>query len=124
MSSAFKSIKRGLEQALAHQRGEKISVKVHEPRAVDVGEVRRRIGLTQEDFASTFAISPGTLRHWERGDRMPRGPALVLLNIIDREPQAVLKALAVRTAPKKKPSTARVIQRARRSLAEPTKADC
>jgi len=36
----------------------------------------------------------GTLRHWERGDRYPTGPALVLLNIIEKDPQAVLKALS------------------------------
>jgi putative transcriptional regulator len=34
-----------------------------------------------------------TLRHWERGDRRPQGAALVLLNLIDREPQAVMRAL-------------------------------
>jgi hypothetical protein len=33
-------------------------------------------------------------RHWERGDRVPQGPALVLLNVVDKEPKAVLKALA------------------------------
>jgi putative transcriptional regulator len=35
-----------------------------------------------------------TLRHWERGDRRPQGPALVLLNLIEREPQAVMRALS------------------------------
>jgi putative transcriptional regulator len=35
----------------------------------------------------------GTLRHWERGDRTPRGATLVLLNIIAKEPKAVMRAL-------------------------------
>jgi len=35
-----------------------------------------------------------TLRHWERGDRSPRGPALVLRNVIERKPEAVIEALA------------------------------
>ena len=35
-----------------------------------------------------------TLRHWEPGDRSPQGPALVLLNVIDRDPAAVLRALS------------------------------
>jgi putative transcriptional regulator len=34
-----------------------------------------------------------TLRHWERGDRSPRGATLVLLNLIDRDPKSELKAL-------------------------------
>jgi putative transcriptional regulator len=34
-----------------------------------------------------------TLRHWERGDRAPSGASLVLLNVIDRNPRAVLEAL-------------------------------
>lgn len=63
------------------------------PPQVDVKEVRRRTGLTQSEFAARFAISLGTLRHWERGDRTPRGTALVLLNIIAKEPKTVLRAL-------------------------------
>lgn len=49
--------------------------------------------MSQNEFASAFGISVATLRHWERGDRSPHGPALVLLNIIAKEPQTVLKAL-------------------------------
>jgi putative transcriptional regulator len=49
--------------------------------------------MTQAEFAAAFGISLGTLRHWERGDRTPRGPALVLLNVVAKEPEAVLRAL-------------------------------
>ena len=94
MSKAYESIRRGLEQAIAHQAGKPVRAKVHTPSPVDVKQVRARTGLTQEEFAAKFSISLGTLRHWERGDRTPRGTALVLLNIIAKEPKAVLKALA------------------------------
>ena len=40
-----------------------------------------------------FGFPVATLRHWERGDRRPRGAALVLLNVIDCEPHAVMRAL-------------------------------
>lgn len=94
MSRAFTSIKNGLRQANAHQRGKRVrGMKLHVPTKVDVREVRRRTGLTQEEFAAKFAISLGTLRHWERGDRTPRGTALVLLNVIAKDPRAVLRAL-------------------------------
>ena len=42
-------------------------------------------------FALTFKKSN---RHWDRGDRTPHGPALVLLNVIEYNPQAVIAALS------------------------------
>ena len=94
MSKAFASIGNGLRQAIGHRRGKRVrGMKLHVPATVDVKAVRRRTGLTQAAFAAKFAISLGTLRHWERGDRMPRGTALVLLKVIAREPKAVMCAL-------------------------------
>lgn len=93
MGTAFGSIKQGLSEAIAHARGEAVNVKVYEPKSVDVASLRRRIGMTQEQFAARFGFSVATLLHWERGDRKPRGPALVLLNVIDGNPSAVMQAL-------------------------------
>jgi putative transcriptional regulator len=94
MNKAFASIKRGLKQAIRHRSGKRVGgLKLHAPRPVDVKAVRESTGLTQEEFAATFAIGLGALRHWERGDRKPRGAALVLLNVIAKEPQAVLRAV-------------------------------
>lgn len=94
MSKAFASIKRGLEQAIRHRKGKRVArLKLHVPTPVDVKAVRERTGLTQEQFAATFAIGLGALRHWERGDRKPRGATLVLLNVIARDPQAVLRSV-------------------------------
>lgn len=93
MKKAFAEIKAGLEDAVAFARGEAHRGVAHIPKAVDVKAVRRRLGMTQERFALTFGVSLGTLRHWERGDRQPRGPALVLLNVVKHEPAAVLRAI-------------------------------
>ena len=92
--AAFESIKRGLKEAIAHQQGKAQGVKTYTPSEIDVQALRKRIGLTQEEFASKFSVSLGTLRHWERGDRTPHGPALVLLRVIDKDQRAVLRALA------------------------------
>lgn len=62
--------------------------------AVDVRLVRRKTGLSQSLFAARFGFSPGTVREWEQRRRVPTGPARVLLYVIDREPEAVLRALA------------------------------
>ena len=92
--AAFASIKRGLKEAIAHQQSKAQGVKTYTPSEIDVQALRKRIGLTQEEFASKFSVSLGTLRHWERGDRTPHGPALVLLRVIDKDQRAVLRALA------------------------------
>ncbi len=94
MNKTYASLKRGLQQAIRHRQGKRVAgLKLHVPPQVDVKAVRERTGLTQEEFAAAFAISLGALRHWERGDRRPRGTALVLLNVIAKEPQAVLRAV-------------------------------
>ena len=61
---------------------------------MDVKKIRAKVGMSQNEFASAFGISVSTLRHWERGDRTPHGPALVLLNVVAKEPGVVLRALA------------------------------
>ena len=94
MSDAFKSIEQGLKEAIAHRKGKPVAAKVHRPQDIDVAELRHGLGLTQNEFAAKFCISLGTLRHWERGDRKPHGPALALLHVVAKEPQAVLRALA------------------------------
>ncbi len=93
MGKAFESIRQGLTEAIGHAKGEQAGVKVWRPAPVDVAAVRGRMGFTQAQFAARFGVSVATLRHWERGDRSPQGPALVLLNLIDRDPAGVLRAL-------------------------------
>ncbi|MBN9695744.1 MAG: helix-turn-helix domain-containing protein [Zoogloea sp.] len=93
MSTAFESIKRGLLEAIEHAEGRATETRVHRPRPVDVKALRTKVGMTQEQFAARFGFSTATLRHWERGDRAPHGPALVLLNVIQHNPAAVIEAL-------------------------------
>lgn len=62
--------------------------------AARVRTVRRRLKLTQPAFARRFRVPLGTLRDWEQGRRQPDGPALALLRVIEREPDAATRALA------------------------------
>jgi putative transcriptional regulator len=96
MGEFFESIKRGMEGAIAHSKGDKTEVRLFVPEEVNVKQVREKTGLTQNQFASTFGISLGTLRHWERGDRKPQGPALVLLNAANNAPDELLHILTGR----------------------------
>lgn len=94
MTSAFSSIKQGLQEAIDFCEGKHKKAVVHEFGPLDVKEIRAQVGMSQSEFASAFGISVSTLRHWERGDRKPQGPALVLLNVVAKEPETVLRALA------------------------------
>ena len=60
---------------------------------MDVKALRAKVEMTQEEFAARFGFSTATLRHWERRDRTPHGASLVLLNVIERNPKAVIEAL-------------------------------
>ena len=93
MSNAFDSIKQGLEEAIDYSKGQAIEARTYEPEPIDIKGLRSEVGMTQEEFAATFGISLGTLRHWERGDRQPRGAALVLLNLVQKDPKAIMDVL-------------------------------
>jgi putative transcriptional regulator len=82
-----------MEEVIAHSKGEKGEVRLFIPKQVDVRKVRERTGLTQNHFAATFSISLGTLRHWERADRKPHGPDLVLLNAVNNAPDILMRRL-------------------------------
>ena len=69
--------------------------RVHIPSEIDVKRIRGKLGLTQQQFAARFGFNINTLRHWEQGRRVPDGPARAYLMVIDREPQAVQKALRI-----------------------------
>ena len=59
-----------------------------------VRDLRRRACLTQLEFASRLGVPVETIRNWEQGKRMPRGPARALLAVIAHAPDAVFSALA------------------------------
>jgi putative transcriptional regulator len=92
MNEAYESIKKGLTEAIAHASGkQEKKIKIYRPNKINVKAIRNKIGMTQTQFASSFGISVATLRHWERGDRIPHGPARVLLSVVDKSPKTVLK---------------------------------
>jgi putative transcriptional regulator len=90
-------ILRGLNEALAFANGtaDPNQYVVHIPAEIDVRAIRVRLGMTQLEFAVSFGFSVNTVRHWEQGRRVPEGPTRAYLLVIDREPQAVQKALRI-----------------------------
>ena len=93
---AFERIQAGLRDAIAHAQGAKGRARTTmvRRREVDVAALRARLGLTQRELAQLCGVSTATLRNWEQGRRRPRGPSRALLHIVEREPEAALRAMS------------------------------
>ena len=59
----------------------------------EVKNLRQRARLTQIEFAARLGVPVETIRNWEQGKRMPRGPARALLAVIAHAPETVFAAL-------------------------------
>jgi putative transcriptional regulator len=62
-------------------------------RVPTVRAMRNKLNLTQEAFAARFHLPLGTVRDWEQGAHRPDKAAQVLLTVIARDPDAVVRAL-------------------------------
>lgn len=86
----------GLEQAIAYARGENGLARVtavQVPDEVDVKAIRKSRGLTQVQFAATYGFALTAVQEWERKRRRPDRAARLLLKIIEKDPEAVGRAL-------------------------------
>jgi putative transcriptional regulator len=63
------------------------------PPDIDVRALRTRLGLSQEEFARTYAIPLNTLRKWEQKTRRPDQASRVYLMTISRDPKGIQKLL-------------------------------
>lgn len=93
----YASLKRGLKQAVAIDKGAIKAarmVSLADISPPDVAALRRTLGLSQEHFAAGIGVPVGTLRNWEQGLRVPKGPARVLLHVVEQNPRAVFTIVA------------------------------
>jgi putative transcriptional regulator len=90
----------GMDNAVAHAEGRKPARRLHVfrpvavPGRIDIASIRRRLGMTQAEFAARFGFSVRNIQNWEQGLRRPEGSARAYLLVIARNPKAVEKALA------------------------------
>jgi putative transcriptional regulator len=83
-----------LEQASGWLDGKEVpGIRVHIPKAFDVGKMRKRLGLSQREFAARYGFSIDSVQNWEQGRRIPDGAARTLLAVIAHNPKAVERAL-------------------------------
>lgn len=93
--SLGKELIQSAHEALAIAKGETEPAGVFVPESVDVAAIRKRLNLSQAEFARRYGLPLGTLRDWEQDRRSPDRAAVVLLSLIDRNPNMVADTLAI-----------------------------
>lgn len=97
MSRVADDILKSLEDALAHTQGKDVpGVRVThvDTGDVDLKAIRKTLKLTQEQMAMLLGTSVSGYRKWEQKTRQPSGAARTLMKVMEKEPEAVLRALA------------------------------
>jgi putative transcriptional regulator len=85
---AFDKIAAGLTEALEIARGNA------KPTAeINVRDIRKKLGLSQDDFAQEFGFTINQIRDWEQGRSRPLDGLRAYLMIIEKNPDAVLNLL-------------------------------
>jgi putative transcriptional regulator len=96
--SIAKEALEGLKEFSDHISGKRTkgrATTVRIPADIDVRALRTRLGLSQEEFARTYAIPIHTLRKWEQKTRKPDQASRVYLTTISRDPKAIKRLLAM-----------------------------
>ena len=94
-SGLGREIENALGEVLAHIRGEtELSYRiVDDPATERIVALRKRLRLSRQKFADCFGLDVRAVQEWEQGRRVPDRAARVLLTVIDRDPEAVIRAL-------------------------------
>jgi putative transcriptional regulator len=98
MSKLGKKLITAAHEGIAIARGEAApeSYRLHVPAKIDVRGMRRKLGMTQENFAVRYGLTLARVRDWEQGRSAPDGAVRAYLKVIEKEPEAVDRALAVK----------------------------
>jgi putative transcriptional regulator len=64
------------------------------PKAVNLRDIRSKLGLSQEEFALRFNLDIDTVQNWEQGRRTPDVAAENYLRVIEADPTAVEQAIS------------------------------
>jgi putative transcriptional regulator len=89
----FAELVASVKEGGAILRGEKEAARTFLFDPLDIKHIREGYNLTQAQFAAMLGINVRTLRNWEQGRRVPECPAMVLLRVADKHPEAVLETV-------------------------------
>lgn len=82
----------GLREGLSEMEEGK-AARIHSPEQILVRSVRKKAGLSQQEFADLIKTPVATLRDWEQGRFTPPGGVICLLKITIKHPE-LLQELA------------------------------
>lgn len=91
----FAELVASVKEGGAILRGQKEASRSFHLDPLDIKRIREGYNLTQEQFAAMLGIRVSTLRNWEQGRRVPEGPAMVLLQVASKHPEAVLDVVRI-----------------------------
>lgn len=93
-------LEKSLTDVLAFENGKRDGFRVYKVSLpeLDVKQIRRKVDMTQEEFAKAYAIPLATLQNWEQKHRQPDAVASMFLRLISERPEEVRKLL--RSIPK------------------------
>jgi len=89
----FSELLKSLDEARDIRAGKRRPSRVLTFNPVEVKTIRKRLHVSQTQFAHLIGVSAATLRNWEQGRTYPEGAARVLLKVAAHRPDAVLEAL-------------------------------
>lgn len=90
----FEDLSKSIKETGKIRRGQVKASRVFTYNAVDIRSLRKSVKVSQSAFARMLGVSVGTVRNWEQGRRIPRGPAMALLRVFEDNPKVVVDALS------------------------------
>jgi len=93
MNKFSKELVESMTEACAHAEGKPGKMRVHVVDVPDVRAIRRRLRMSQMEFARVYRIPLATIKNWEQGRRQPDAPAAAYLQVIANRPREAREAL-------------------------------
>ena len=100
MSKMYESLKKGLEEAIAIEKGELkgkrttyVITPIKKYSNKQVKKIRNDANMTQRVFANYMGVSPKTVEAWESGINHPVGPACRLLSLLESKKEKAIELI-------------------------------
>ena len=89
----FSELLKSVDEARAIRAGKRKPSRMMTFSPIKLKVIRKKLHVSQNQFADLIGVSASTLRNWEQGRTYPEGAARVLLQIAARRPDAILETL-------------------------------
>jgi len=86
----FEEFKKSVKQMKNIEKGVSKPSRVY--KYPDVKKIRKKLHVSQKELSEQLGISNRTLQNWEQSRRAPTGPARVLLNLLELQPNLLYQA--------------------------------